>query len=118
MQQLLTGKKRFPEFVKSTKTKKTKLGMIPEDWDSLRLSEVCHKITDGAHLSPKTVDIKEYPIYSVKNMKENGLTRDEPRYISKNDYSLLVSQGCKPDVNDILIAKDGSVMKYSFVVKK
>lgn len=34
MQQLLTGKVRFREFVKSDKMKETKLGLIPEDWES------------------------------------------------------------------------------------
>jgi type I restriction enzyme S subunit len=36
MQQLLTGKVRFKEFVKSKKIKKTKLGMVPEDWCVVR----------------------------------------------------------------------------------
>jgi len=40
MQQLLTGKLRFPEFVKSTKTKETKLGEIPEDWELLTVSKL------------------------------------------------------------------------------
>lgn len=36
MQQLLTGNVRFKEFVKSKKMKKTKLGMVPEDWCEVR----------------------------------------------------------------------------------
>lgn len=33
MQNLLTGKKRLPGFAKSTRTKMTELGEIPEDWE-------------------------------------------------------------------------------------
>lgn len=40
MQQLLTGKKRFKEFVKSDKLKATKLGEIPEDWEVKKVSDV------------------------------------------------------------------------------
>ena len=43
MQQLLTGKKRFKEFVKSDKMKETKLGLIPEDWGEVRLNDLIDK---------------------------------------------------------------------------
>lgn len=40
MQNLLTGKKRLPGFAKSTRTKMTELGEIPEDWEVKTLSEI------------------------------------------------------------------------------
>ncbi len=40
MQNLLTGKKRLPGFAKSTRTKMTELGEIPEDWAVKTLSEI------------------------------------------------------------------------------
>ena len=40
MQKLLTGKKRIPGFAKSTRTKMTELGEIPEDWEVKTLSEI------------------------------------------------------------------------------
>ncbi len=39
MQNLLTGKKRLPGFAKSTRTKMTELGEIPEDWEVKKVSE-------------------------------------------------------------------------------
>lgn len=39
MQNLLTGKKRLPGFAKSTNTKMTELGEIPEDWEVKKLGE-------------------------------------------------------------------------------
>lgn len=47
MQQLLTGKVRFKEFVKSKKMKRTKLGMIPEEWSVQRIGDFS-KVTAGA----------------------------------------------------------------------
>ena len=40
MQELLTGKKRLPGFAKSSNTKMTELGEIPEDWEVKTLSEI------------------------------------------------------------------------------
>ena len=39
MQELLTGKKRLPDFAKSNNTKMTELGEIPEDWEVKTLNE-------------------------------------------------------------------------------
>ncbi|TRZ41670.1 restriction endonuclease subunit S [Robertkochia solimangrovi] len=87
-------------------------------WSRPRLNDITLKITDGAHSSPPSVVVSEgYPMYSVKNMTETGFEREQPRYIGKDDYNQLIQQGCKPKINDVLIAKDGSVLKYSFVIK-
>ena len=48
MQQLLTGKKRFPGF--------------DGEWEEVRLGDICTKITDGAHHSPKSTPTG-YPMY-------------------------------------------------------
>lgn len=47
MQQLLTGKVRFKEFVKSNKVAKTKLRLIPEDWSEARLGNCVTKVGSG-----------------------------------------------------------------------
>lgn len=103
MQQMLTGKKRFPGFEGA--------------WKEVKLGAVCSKITDGAHHSPKSIDIG-YPMFSVKDMSPNGFTENTARHISKTDFDLLVKQNCKPEINDILIAKDGSILKYCFALKE
>jgi len=40
MQQLLTGQRRFREFVRSRKTQNTRLGIYPDEWTIQRLSDV------------------------------------------------------------------------------
>ena len=91
--------------------------MVPNGWNEPKLGDVCSKITDGAHHSPKTVDIG-YPMYSVKDMSSTGFHKNTARHISESDYTALIKQNCKPLINDILIAKDGSILKHCFVVDK
>ena len=45
MQELLTGKKRLPNFATTTATKQTELGEIPADWEVKTLGELCSLIT-------------------------------------------------------------------------
>jgi len=87
------------------------------EWDEITLEEVCEKVTDGSHQSPKAY-IGGYPMLSVKDMNEFGFDVENSKQISREDYLKLSKQGCKPEINDILIAKDGSVLKHIFMVKE
>ncbi len=78
------------------------------------LDILCSKITDGSHTSPKAVE-NGYKMPSVKDMQSNGFDFSTCKQISENDYFNLVANGCRPEKNDILIAKDGSMLKYAFV---
>ena len=71
------------------------------------LDDVCIKITDGAHKSPKSVESGR-PMGSVKDLEFYGLNLETARHISEEDYFDLVKQGCKPELGDVLIAKDGN----------
>ena len=87
------------------------------DYEFVKLNKICTKITDGSHYSPKGIE-KGFPMLSVKDMLNNGFTYNDCKYISNEDYLDLVKSDCKPLVNDVLIAKDGSYLKHVFVVKK
>lgn len=78
------------------------------------LGDICTKITDGAHWSPKSTD-DGYPMASVKDMLDNRINIETCRKISEEDYRKLVNDGCRPEKNDVLIAKDGSYLKHMFV---
>ena len=95
----------------------SELGEIPEGWKVGVLADVTREITDGAHLSPATTE-KGLPMASVKDMKSYRFDIDNCRRISEADYEQLVKNGCKPEVGDLLIAKDGSFLKHSFVFYK
>jgi type I restriction enzyme, S subunit len=81
------------------------------------LKSLCHKITDGSHYSPKGEKIG-YPMLSVKDMTDFGFTYSDCKFISEEDYQNLVKADCKPKLNDLLIAKDGSYLKHVFVIKE
>jgi type I restriction enzyme S subunit len=86
------------------------------EWSRMRLDEVTLMITDGAHHSP-TEYKNGYPMFSVKDMGEQGFICNNTKTISEDDYVKLIASGCQPKVDDILIAKDGSVLKHIFRVK-
>ncbi len=82
-----------------------------------KLSELCLRITDGSHFSPAGTETG-YPMLSVKDMRENSFFYEDCKFISESDYQSLVRGDCKPLLNDILIAKDGSYLKYVFVIEE
>ncbi len=83
----------------------------------VKLHELCIRITDGSHFSPKGIK-SGVPMLSVKDMRDNKFSYSECKFISEEDYINLVKSDCKPLLNDLLIAKDGSYLKHVFVIKK
>lgn len=83
------------------------------EWKENKLADLCIKITDGSHYSPPTVEFG-YPMASVKDMKDNRIDIDSCRRISEESFHQLVKNDCKPLLNDVLIAKDGSFLKHVF----
>ena len=81
------------------------------------LSSVCTSITDGSHFSPKEDPKGLIPMLSVKDMAADGFDYTSCKYIGENDYQVLVANGCRPSVGDVLVAKDGSYLKTAFVQK-
>jgi type I restriction enzyme S subunit len=77
------------------------------------LSDLCTLITDGSHYSPKE-EGGGIPMYSVKDMAENSFVSSGAKCISEEEYQNLKRNGCQPEVDDVLIAKDGSVLKHVF----
>lgn len=103
MQELLTGKKRLPGF--------------SGEWREIKLKDICLKITDGSHESPLESNVGYY-MPSVKDMTDVGFDYSNCKIISYEDFKKLERNGCRPDVGDVLIAKDGSILKYAFVQEK
>lgn len=87
------------------------------DWPEKTLGEICEKITDGAHSSPKSVLIGK-PMASVKDLNSFGVDLISARKIAEEDYQKLVKQGCKPCIGDVLIAKDGNTALDTVCVQK
>ena len=74
MQNLLTGKKRLPGFAKSTRTKMTELGEIPEDWEVQKVSEF-GSFCKGSGISREESNTGELPAVRYGEL-----------YTAHNDY--------------------------------
>ncbi len=90
---------------------------MKEAWKECKLGEVCEKITDGSHFSPKATEIG-YPMFSVKDMQEYGFDYSNCKYISAEDFKCMKKNDCVPKKGDILVAKDGSFLKQIFECKE
>ena len=80
------------------------------------LDSLCEIITDGAHKSPKEYP-NGIPMMSVKDMTDKSFSYDNCKTISTEDAQELIAGGCRPKTGDVLIAKDGSVLKHVFTVR-
>ncbi|MCA6379279.1 MAG: restriction endonuclease subunit S [Cytophagales bacterium] len=89
MQQLLTGKVRFKEFVKSKKMKKTRLGLIPEDWEVMVLSDLTSTFRSGLGITSENISEKgRYAVYGG-----NGLRGYTNSFTHEGDFFLIGRQG-------------------------
>lgn len=85
-------------------------------WEVKTLDDVCDKLTDGNHFTPKI--LKEgYPFLTVSNMRERKFDYTKCKRISKTDFDSLVKNGCRPEKGDVLFSKDGTVGKVTEILK-
>lgn len=80
---------------------------MKSEWAVSTIGEVCSLVTDGSHFSPKSVPGGKYMV-SVKDFTAYGFDFKSCRRISGDDYAILEKNGCIPEINDILIGKDGA----------
>ena len=78
MQQLLTGKRRFNEFVKTPKKQITSYGVIPADWDYPKIGNIAKELSDRNTAS------KAMPVLSCT--KYDGLV-ESLKYFGRQIFS-------------------------------
>ncbi len=91
------------------------LGGIPTHWVETALKRYC-KITDGSHHSPK-VRSSGMPFVSVTDVGINDINFEDSKKIAQEDYLRLVQEGCKPNIGDVLLTKDGTIGRAAIVTK-
>lgn len=79
-------------------------------WEIKSLEEVCIKITDGSHRTPKLLNTG-YPFLTVTNINNGDFDYTNVNYISEEDFKDLVKNDCKPLKSDVLFSKDGTIGK-------
>lgn len=75
-------------------------------WEIKKLGEVCEKITDGTHQTPKYFD-NGYIFLSSGNVTTGTINWDKIKYIDEEQH-LEMQKRVSPKLNDILLAKNGT----------
>ena len=88
--------------------------VLPKDWKELSLNNACELITDGSHFSPATTETG-YPYITVRDLNDSGIDFNNCKYISEKSYEELTKNGCRPQKNDVLFSKDGTVGKVALI---
>ena len=94
----------------------TEGGTVPElrfnefknegEWEERKLSEICERIMDGTHFSPKSKSGK-YIYVTSKNIKNGRLDLSDISYISDAEHKEIYKK-CPVKKNDVLLTKDGA----------
>ncbi len=80
---------------------------LPPGWTIALASEVCEKIQDGTHFSPKIqLDSGDYPYVTAKNVRPTGLDLANLTYLRAEDHKDIYRR-CNPKKGDVLLVKDG-----------
>ena len=86
---------------------------IPESWAETRLEIICTKITDGTHYTPK-LQTSGIPFITVTHLENGLIDFKSAKFITQSEFEKNKAN-CKPNKNDILFSKDGTVGKVALV---
>lgn len=84
--------------------KQTAIGVIPDDWQCVRLGELA-AIHDGTHQTPRYVT-DGVPFYSVEHVTSGDFTRT--KFISPQEHKFL-TRAFKIERGDVLMTRIGSI---------
>lgn len=79
---------------------------IPSGWLWIRLGDICLKITDGAHNTPKVLE-KGFPYLMAKDLTGGKLDFSQQQFISESDHTELYKK-CNPERGDLLVVNIGA----------
>ncbi|HAH54301.1 MAG TPA: hypothetical protein DCM02_03185 [Flavobacterium sp.] len=96
--------------------KDTPLGLIPEDWELVRLGDVCELLKDGTHGSHKDIDKDEgIALLSAKDVTDGNVSVPEgARFISKEDFD-SIHRNYKIQSGDLLLTIVGTLGRIALV---
>ena len=86
--------------------KQTEVGVIPDDWEVSILGDVCSKITDGTHDTPKPIE-RGIPFLTAIHVKENKINFNGCYYLSQKVHDEIYKR-CNPEINDVLMVNIGA----------
>ena len=86
----------------------------PYGWEMRRLQDVCKKLTDGTHFSPKSFSSGDYKYITAKNIKIDGFDFTGLSYIPEAVHRSIYER-CNPEYGDILYIKDGATTGIAMI---
>ena len=86
---------------------------LPDNWVWVKLDNLCSKITDGTHKTPKYTD-SGVPFISVKDIYDNQVSFDNTKFISQEEHNELYKR-CNPEYDDILLTKSGTIGRTAVI---
>ena len=89
---------------------------LPNNWVWVKLDNLCSKITDGTHKTPKYTD-SGVPFISVKDIYDNQVSFDNTKFISQEEHNELYKR-CNPEYDDILLTKSGTIGRTAVIKTK
>lgn len=96
-------------------TEKEKPFELPVGWEWIKCQDVCLKITDGEHATPKRSK-SGYYLLSARNVTNKGILLDDVDYVPHDEFERIRGR-CDPNIGDILISCSGSVGRVALVDK-
>jgi type I restriction enzyme S subunit len=80
---------------------------VPKGWECASAEELCEKIQDGTHFSPKAqFDEGAFPYVTAKNVRSLGLDLSSLTYLREEEHRKIY-QRCDCRRGDVLLVKDG-----------
>ena len=87
---------------------------MKHNWRRVSLKEVCNKITDGSHNPPKRVEISDYLMLSSKNIFDDTIILDSPRFLTESDFK-AEDRRTQVEVGDVLLTCVGTIGRVAVV---
>ena len=78
------------------------------------IKDICSSITDGSHNPPQGIDTSSYLMLSSKNIFDDEITLDQPRFLSKEDFE-NENKRTKVKCGDVLLTIVGTVGRAAVV---
>lgn len=83
-------------------------------WARRPLAQLALRISDGSHNPPKGVDVSEYMMLSSKNVFDDQISFDAPRYLSAADFK-IEDRRTSVAAGDVLLTIVGTIGRTAVV---
>lgn len=87
---------------------------LEEKYPKIIFDKVCNKITDGSHNPPKGIDNSQFMMLSSKNILNNSINFENPRYLKEEDFN-RENKRTDVTIGDVLLTIVGTIGRTAVV---